>query len=165
MRYNRDKIKDKIKEEINIYGQHQPCPKSKTVVETHDGKQYWRHYEFGVIYGFVLFNEYVAYRDEKPEEMYRIIPINKDDENWSISPDSMTMDIAWFTAVNNTWQRIVKWRNKHLIQGWGKSADITDPGQYVHKQKEPIGNETIQWDDVPDNAVLNTKYTYIENED
>lgn len=161
MRYNRDKIK----EEIDIYGQHYPCPKSKTVVETHDGKQYWRHYEFGAIYGFVLFNEYVAYRDEKPEEMYRIMPINKDDENWSISPDSMTMDIAWFTAVNNIWQRIVEWRNKHLIQGWGKSADITDPSQYVRKQKEPIVNETIQWNDVPDNAVLNTKYVYIENED
>lgn len=97
--------------------------------------------------------------------MYRIMPINKDDENWSISPDSMTMDIAWFTAVNNIWQRIVEWRNKHLIQGWEKGADITDPGQYVRKQKEPIVNETIQWDDVPDNAVLNTKYTYIENED
>lgn len=49
MRYNREKIK----EEIDIYGQHYPCPKSKTVVETHDGKQYWRHYEFGAIYGFV----------------------------------------------------------------------------------------------------------------
>ena len=161
MRYNRDKIK----EEIDIYGQHYPCPKSKTVVETHGGKQYWRHYEFGAIYGFVLFNEYVAYRDEEPKEMFRIMSINEDDENWSIPHGSMVMDSAWITAVNNTWQRTVEWSNKHLIQGWEKGADITDPGQYVRKQKEPIVNETIQWEDEPDNAVLGTKYAYIENED
>ena len=97
--------------------------------------------------------------------MYRIMSINEDDENWSIPHGSMLMDSAWITAVNNTWQRAVEWSNKHLTQGWERGADITDPGQYVRRQKEPIVNETVQWDDEPDNAVLSTKYSYIENED
>ena len=146
-----------IEEDLSIYGQHNPCPKSLTVVK---GK-YWRHYELGAIIGFVIYNEFIKdpwKKDEPEQEYFRISTIEEDDEYWFAPRSPMLIDAGWITAVNVTWQRIVEWQKKHLIMGWDKGADITNPKEYRKEQREPIVPEKIMWEDEPDNAVLGTKY-------
>lgn len=150
-----ENIESFVERDLSIYGQHNPCPKSLTKVE---GK-YWRHYELGAILGFVIYNEFISLRKDEPEEEYfRISTIEEDDEYWRAPETPMLMDAGWINAVNTTWQRVVEWQKKHLIMGWDKGADITNPKEYRKEQKEPIVPEKIMWDDEPDNAVLGTKY-------
>lgn len=155
----REKIEKFVEEDLSMYGQHNPCPKSKTVV---NGKL-WRHYELGAIYGFVIYNEFLKdpwHKEKPPKEYFRISSIEENDENWFAPSASMLVDAGWITAINNTWQRIVDWQKKYLVQGWAKGADITNPDEYKREQRTPIVPEIIMWDDEPDNAVLGTKYCY-----
>lgn len=142
-----------VKEDLSDYGQWNPCPKSLTVVNG----ELWRHYELGAIYGFVLWN--VKYSDGS--DKFYIASIKEDDEYWYTPDDAMFMDAAWTNAVNVTWQRMVKWRSEHIVQGWQQGADISNPGEYISKTIKEIVSEEIMWEGEPDNAVLGTNYCYI----
>ena len=158
-------IEEFVEKDLSCYGQHNPCPKSLTIVE---GKN-WRHYELGSILGFLIFNQsYTTRRDGKDveEEGFYITTIEEDDEYWFAPSHPMYMSAAWTIAVDNTWKRMVEWRKKHLIMGWEKGANITNPEEYKNEVKVPIVPEVIEWEDEePDNAVLGTKYVYIDEEE
>lgn len=143
-----------VKEDLSKYGQHNACPKSLTVVKD----KFWRHYELGAIYGFVIYNEFID-----NQEYFRIASLEEDDENWFAPRCGMCVDSAWTNAINITWQRIVEWYNAHIRQGWEKDADVSNPAEYKRELKLPIEPEVIMWDDdIPDNAVLGKKFLYID---
>lgn len=148
-----DTIERFIQEDLSCYGQHNPCPKSLTVVNG----ELWRHYELGAIHGFILWNE--KYIDG-PANKFWIASISEDDENWFVD-EGMFMDAAWVNAVNATWQRMVKWRSEHIVQGWQQGADISNPGEYVSKTIKEVIPEKVMWEGEPDNSVLGTNYCYI----
>lgn len=153
-----------VEEDLSDYGQHNPCPKSLTIVNGN----LWRHYELGAILGFVIYNEFIKdpWDKEKPaKEYFRISTIHEDDENWFAPSLPMLVDAGWIKAIDITWQRVVEWQKKHLIMGWDKGANITNPDEYRNEQKEPIVPEIIMWEDAePDNAVLGTKYCFNDEE-
>lgn len=150
-----------VEKDLSRYGQDNPCPKSLTIVEGRN----WRHYELGAILGFLIFNQFYRNGEGVEEETFCITTIKEDDEYWFAPIDPMYMSAAWIIAVDNTWKRMVEWRKKHLIMGWEKGANITNPGEYKNEVKVPIVPEVIGWEDEePDNAVLGTKYAYIEEE-
>lgn len=146
-----------IEKDLSEYGQDNPCPKSLTIVEGN----LWRHYELGAIYGFVIYNEFIDdfYDKSKPkQEYFRIASIEEDDEYWFAPNSPMLIDAGWIKAIDVTWQRVVEWQKKYLIQGWDKGANISNPNEYRREQRIPIVPEIIMWEDEPDNAVLGTKY-------
>ena len=159
-----DNIEDFVNEDLSIYGQDNPCPKSLTIVNGN----LWRHYELGAIIGFVIYNEFLddCFDKTKPKkEYFRISTIHEDDEYWFAPTTSMLVDAGWIKAIDVTWKRVVEWQNKHLIMGWDKGADISNPDEYRNEQKEPIVPEKIMWEDEePDNAVLGTKYCFNNEE-
>lgn len=146
-------IEQFVKEDLSCYGQGNTCPKSLTVVNG----DLWRHYELGAIYGFVLWNE----KGSDGFNKFWIASIREDDEYWFASDDAMFMDAAWTDAVNTTWQRMVKWRAEHIVQGWQQGADITNPSEYISKTIKEIVPEEIMWEGQPDCDVLGTNYCYI----
>ena len=149
-----------IKQDLGNYGQHNPCPMSLTIVE---GK-YWRHYELGAIYGFVVYNRFETFNGSE-KEWFGVASICEDDENWFISNHPMNMAVFWIEAVNKTWQRTVKWSKEHLREGWLPDRDLTNPNEYSRLVIKPIVPEVIDWpaDEEPDNAVLGTKFSRIED--
>ena len=157
-------IENFVEQDLSIYGQHNSCPKSLTIVNGN----LWRHYELGAILGFVIYNEFIKdpCDKEKPaKEYFRISTIEEDDENWRAPSLPMLVDAGWIKAIDVTWQRVVEWQKKHLIMGWDRGANITNPDEYRNEQKEPIVPEVIMWEDEePDNAVLGTKYCFNDEE-
>lgn len=142
-------IDELIMKDLAIYGQDNPCPKSLTVVEG----EFFRHYELGSIYGFCIYNQIV---DGEP--WFGIMSLEEDDEFWFIPSHPMNMSSFWCNAVNETWQRVVKWYNEYLFEGWKDNASFGDSRTWVCEVKKTIVPEVIMSEGLPDNSMFNTKY-------
>lgn len=159
-----ENIEKFIEEDLEKYGQHNPCPKSLTIVNGN----LWRHYELGAIVGFVIYNEFIDDcfdKSKQKKEYFRISTIQEDDEYWFAPTVPLLADAGWIKAINVTWKRVVEWQSKHLIMGWDRGADTSNPAEYRNEQKVPIVPEIIMWEDEePDNAVLGIKYCFNDEE-
>lgn len=155
-----DFFKNMVSNDLGKYGQDNPCPMSLTIVE---GKL-WRHYELGAIYGFVVYNRFETYNGSETE-WWGIASIQEDDEYWFVSDCSMNMAAFWIEAVNKTWQRMVKWTKEHLREGWMPGANLSNPNEYKRLVIKPIVPEIVDWasNEEPDNAVLGTKFSIIND--
>ena len=70
----------------------------------------------------------------------------------------MNMSSFWCNAVNETWQRVVKWYNEYLFEGWKDNASFGDSRTWVCEVKKTIVPEVIMSEGLPDNSMFNTKY-------
>lgn len=154
-------IKNDIEKDLNKYWQNNPCPMSLTVIDDVN-KNLWRHYELGAIMGFVIYNCY----DEKTKEYnrFQITSIGEDDENWFFRKENMDMNASWIDAADETWRRVVRWKKKHLRMGWPVGSPLTSEN-WISEVVEPIVEECIPFPHEPHNAVLGTRYAYIEEND
>ena len=116
----------KIMKDLSVYDQDNPCPKSLTVVEG----EFFRHYELGAIYGFCIYNQIV---DGEP--WFGIMSLEEDDEFWFIPSHPMNMSSFWCNAVNETWQRVIKWYNEYLFEGWKDNESFGDSRAWVCEVK------------------------------
>jgi len=154
-------IKNDIEKDLSKYWQNNPCPMSLTVIDNVN-KNLWRHYELGEIMGFVIYNCY----DEETKEYnrFQITSIGEDDENWFFRKENMDMNASWIDAVDETWRRVVRWKKKHLRMGWPIGSPLTSEN-WISEVVEPIVEESVPFPHEPHNAVLGTRYAYIdENE-
>lgn len=60
---------------------------------------------------------------------------------------------------------MVKWTKEHLREGWMSGANLSNPNEYKRLVIKPIVPEIIDWpaDEEPDNAVLGTKFSIIDD--
>lgn len=151
-------IKNDIERDLSKYGQRNPCPMSLTVIDALNNKL-WRHYELGAIMGFVIYN---CYDNETGEyDRFQIASIGEDDEHWFFRKDNMDMNASWVDAVDETWRRVVRWKKKHLRIGWPIGSPLTAEN-WISEVKEPIVEECIPFPHEAHNAVLGTRYAYID---
>ena len=129
------KIEELVENDLSEYNQDNPYPKSLTIVEG----EFWRHYELGSIYGFVIWNE----KDINENIVFRVGSIKEDDEYWFAPIDSMFMDAAWIPEVGRTWNRLLEWYNKHLFSGWRDNVEYGNPSTYTREIISPIVSEII----------------------
>ena len=122
-------IIDIINQDIEVFDQENLYPESMTIVEE-DGT--WRHYEFGSIRGFCIYNQKYDGKDS-----YYIISLEEDDENWRVAENGMLMSVFWMAEVNKTWQRIIKWKEEHLRVEW-------KGGEYIEEIRNPIVPEYVE---------------------
>lgn len=141
-----EEVEELVEKDLEKYGQWNRCPKSLTILEG----ELWRHYELGAIVGFVIYNE----KDADGDDRFFIASLNESDETWFAPVVGLRMSSAWINDVNRTWQRMVDWYNDHIIEGFPKDSNPSNPNEYVHKTIKEIVPEVVEWEGIPDNHVL-----------
>jgi len=131
-------IIDEINKDISKFTQDNPYPKSMTKV---DGR-YFRHYEFGEIFGFCLYNEIfdgTLWGEDVSEHLwFGMILLTEDDGFWRIEDRGINVSYFWNTQLSDTLKRLQDWAKDHIFDGYNES------GKYVSKILRPIDETTIR---------------------
>ena len=114
MTYN---IKQKVEEDLKVYDQENLYPSSLTI---HDG-EYWRHYELGPCYGFVVYNTI----SKNGENWFGIMALEEDDDFWYIPEQGMHSSSYWVEDLYKTLGRVKDWIEEHLYEGYDGDCWVT----------------------------------------
>ena len=132
-------ILEEIRKDISSFSQSNPAPKSMTKV---DGR-YFRHYEFGDIFGFCLYNEYLdGTLWGKPVDdrlWFGTIMLTEDDGCWRMDSGGMSnFSYFWISHLSDTLKRLRDWADDHIFDGHDEN------GEYITKILRPIDETTIR---------------------